>query len=311
MSETIKLEQANKMMSQMIDYEIEHNYNGQTDIIVCANKCRKHIKCLCCLDTHKILFTSESFFGGTYEEFSCPACSGPKTRLDSHHQIYHCQVNGRQVPYNGGDRNTGYSRVMQLYNIYKGEYEQHDLLIEENEIKKAAAALEAEKKLLEIQRIKAEEEERNKPSWEFMDSQELMAEIGSVDASVDISKLVSDIAQLMAASAGNVVSLTGFLYGLDVTLKYYWANENSKNNSFYRAKDKDGENIYVKFEYQKIKNEKQGGLGIFRFNGSSKKEFLKIIYFIAKPTNGNHAAEKICTDLMNITIQSIVDKLKK
>ena len=52
-------------------------------------------------------------------------------------------------------------------------------------------------------------------------------------------------------------------------------------------------------------------MGIFRMNGAFKKDSLNVSYFIAKPTKGNKAAEKICTDLMNITIQSAVNKLEK
>jgi len=153
MFEKNTLKQANEVMNQTINYEIERDYNGQSDVIDCVNKCKKHIKCLACLDTKRLLFDSESWFGGTYEEFSCPGCSDKRERKDSHHQIYHCQVNGRQVPYNGGSK-IGYSRISEMVNIYKREYEEHDFLVEENERKKVAAELEAEAKRLEIKRIK-------------------------------------------------------------------------------------------------------------------------------------------------------------
>jgi hypothetical protein len=308
MFEKNTLKQANEVMNQTINYEIERDYNGQSDVIDCVNKCKKHIKCLACLDTKRLLFDSESWFGGTYEEFSCPGCSDKRERKDSHHQIYHCQVNGRQVPYNGGSK-IGYSRISEMVNIYKREYEEHDFLVEENERKKVAAELEAEAKRLEIKRIKTEDEERNKPSWEFVDSQELFSEIGSVDVAVDISKLVGDVTQLMAITAGNLVALPPFLAALNISLKSYWANEQMKNSSFHKTADKNGETVYIKFEYNKIKEEKKGLFGVLRLNANSKKELLRVMYFIAKPTNA--AAEKICTDLMNITIQSIVDKLKK
>jgi len=51
--------------------------------------------------------------------------------------------------------------------------------------------------------------------------------------------------------------------------------------------------------------------GLFRTNVASKKEFLWVSYFIAKPTKGNSAAEKICEDLMNTTIQNVINKLNK
>jgi len=296
-------------MHQAIRSEIERDFKGQLDVINCVNKCIKHIECLACLDTKKLLFESESWFGGRYEEFSCPVCTGSRDRKDSHHQIYHCQGNGRQVPYNGGDKNVGYSRVCELVNIYKREYEQHDFLVEESERKKAAHELEVETKRLEFQRMKAEEEERNKPSWAFVDSQELCSEIRAVDASIDISKLVSDVTQLMAVTAGNLVALPPFLTALHISLKSYWANEQMKNSSFHKTTDVNGETVYIKFEYNKIKEAKKGLFGVLRFNANSSKESLRVMYFIAKPANA--AAERICTDLMNITIQSIVEKLKK
>jgi hypothetical protein len=251
------------------------------------------------MDTHKILLESESYFGGTYEEFSCPICTGYKNRLDSHHQIYHSHVNGRQVPYNGGDSKVDYSRVNHLYNIYKQEYEKNDILLEEK------------KKEAEIKNGKliAEENEKNKPLWEFMDSKELQKEINSIDINVNINDLINDVSLLLASTAGNLLSLPSFLKGLNVSLKYYWDNETATNSSFYKTKDDKDETIYIKFEYNKKIVNKNGSFGIFRMKGSSNKEYLNIIYFIAKPKN--EAAEKICTNLMNKTIQSIIDKINK
>jgi hypothetical protein len=271
---------ANELMKMMIEGELAENFGGRTDIIDAVRKCIPHIKCLGCLDTRKVLFTSEAFFfGGTYEEFTCPACTGARTRLDSHHQISHARVNGRQVPYNGGDRNAGYSRVLQMHTIYKQDYEQGDLA------------------------------EQNKPTWEFMDSKELAREMGSGDAKVDIKGLVGDITQLLMITGGNIAALPGFLGALDVSLKYYWSNETAINSSFHKAQDEKGEDVYIKFEYKKIAKESGGAFGFMRMNGSTKKEKLSVLYFIAKPLNDS--AKKICSDLMNHTIQSMVNKLKK
>lgn len=144
-------------------------------------------------------------------------------------------------------------------------------------------------------------------SW--MDSKELQKEINSLDVNVDITKLIDDVNKLLILTAGNLVALPSFLKGLNVSLKYYWDNETSTNSSFYRTNDDNGEPVYIKFEYNKKIIKKNGVLGLLRMNGSSNKEYLNIIYFIAKPKN--EAAEKICSDLMNITIQSIVNKIKK
>jgi hypothetical protein len=286
------MSQLNNLLLECLKNELELDYFDKTDIKQCVQKCFKHITCLGCLDTKKILLDTESYFGGYYEEFTCPSCRGTKTRLDSHHQIYHAQVNGRQVPYNGGDRNVGYSRINSLYNIYKKEYEQCDILQEE--------VLKKEAELLALQ---------NKPLWEFMDSKELKKEITSIDINVDISKLIDDVNQLLIITAGNLLSLPSFLKGLNVSLKYYWNNESATNSSFYKTKDDKEEPVYIKFEYNKQISKKNGGIGFFRMNGTSNKEYLNIIYFIAKPKND--AAEKICSDLMNTTILNIVDKIKK
>jgi len=173
---------------------------------------------------------------------------------------------------------------MEVYNIYKREYEKIDLA---NEL------------VLE----------KNKPEWEFMDSKELTREMGSGDIKVDIKGLVGDITQLLTFTAGNITALPGFLTALDVNLRYYWSNETAINSSFHKTLDDKKEEVFVKFEYRKIAKEKSGVLGLFRMNGSSKKEKLSVVYFIAKPTNDS--AKKVCTDLMNHTIQSMVDKLKK
>jgi len=285
--------QTNDLIRKCIDYEVEHEYTGRSEIIESVKKCMKHINCLGCMDTGKILLESESYFGGTYEEFTCPACSKSQTkiRLDSHHQICHAVVNGRQVPYNGGNKTVGYSRIIELYNIYKKDYEKIDILQEEND------------------KLTAIENEKKKPLWDFMDSKELQKEITNIDINVDISKLVNDVNNMLLISAGNLVSLPILLKGLNLSLQYYWSNESSKNNSFYKTNDENGETVYIKFEYNKTVTEKNGGIGLFRMNGKSKKEYLSVIYFIAKPKND--AAEEICTDLMNRTIQCIVDKIQK
>ena len=288
-------EQTNNLLKTCIDYELEHECRGRAEIIEAVKKCMKHINCLGCMDTGHFLLESESFFGGTYEEFTCPACSKDqsKKRLDSHHQIYHAVVNGRQVPYNGGNKTAGYSRIIELYNIYKKDYEKIDILEEEKEKYKKEAELLAEK---------------NKPLWDFMDSKELQKEITNIDINVDISKLVNDVNNMLLISAGNLVSLPILWKGLNLSLQYYWSNECSKNNSFYKTNDENGETVYIKFEYNKTVTEKNGGIGLFRMNGKSKKEYLSVIYFIAKPKND--AAESICSDLMNRTIQTVVDKIK-
>jgi hypothetical protein len=297
------MSQLNNLLLECLKNELELDYMDQLDIKQSVQKCFNHINCLGCLDTKKILLDSESYFGGYYEEFTCPSCRGTKTRLDSHHHIYHAQVNGRQVPYNGGNKNIGYSRIDSLYNIYKKEYEQNDILQDEIERNKKEAESLAEK-------IKNDTlSEQNKPLWEFMDSKELKKEISSLDVNVDISKLIDDVNQLLIITAGNLIALPSFLKGLNVSLKYYWENESSTNSSFYKTKDDKDETVYIKFEYNKLITKKSGIFGFFRMNGNSNKEYLNIIYFIAKPKN--EAADKICSDLMNITIQSIVDKIKK
>lgn len=162
------MSQINNLLLECLNNELELYYSDQLDIKQCVQKCFKHIKCLGCFDTKKFLLDSESFWKTYYEEFNCPTCTGNQNRLDSH-QVYDLttrQVNGRQVPYNGGDRKVGYSRIISLYNIYKKEYEQHDILQEENERKKKEAELLA---IIKNDKLIAEEYEKNKPLWDFMD----------------------------------------------------------------------------------------------------------------------------------------------
>jgi hypothetical protein len=310
----VSQQEANKLFKSIIDDEIEKYYLGHDNIINDVNKCIKHLTCLGCLDTRKILFDSESWFGGTYEEFSCPACTGSRDRKDSHHQIYHCQVNGRQAPYNGGDKRVGYSRVRQLCEIYRREYQQSDLLLEEQERKTRAAELEAENMRIEIERLSrhaAEESEKNTPHWDFMDDKTFKQEMHSTDIEINISDLIKDISQLIAASAGNIAALPSFLSGVKLTFNNYWKSENSKNNSVHKLKDDAGETVYIKFEYDKKIEESTVFVGVLRSKSIIKKNFLMVSCFIAKPTKDSKAAEKICEDLMNTTIQSVINKLNR
>lgn len=311
---SVTQEQANSLIKTLIDYEIEKNYLGHDDIINDVNKCVKHLTCLGCLDTRKILFESESWFGGTYEEFSCPACTGSRNRLDSHYQIFHCQVNGRQVPFNGYGEKIGYSRVREICEIYRREYQESDLVIEEQERKIMAVELEAENMRIENERLSrqlAEEEENNTPHWDFMDDKVFKQEINSTDVEVNISELIEDISKIIAVSAGNLAALPSFLTGVKLTFSNYWKSENSKNNSLHKLKDNAGETVYIKFEYNKIIEEKRVAVGIFRAKAIVKKQFLCVSCFIAKPTKHNKPAEKICEHLMNTAIQTVINNINR
>jgi len=251
------------------------------------------------MDTKKMLQTSESWFGGTFEEFTCPPCTGQKIRLDSHHHISHCKVNGRQVPYHGGNVSEQYSYIKEMYDIYKKDYEKMDLLIEENE------------RIKNLQPVLVIGESNEKPRWDFMDDKFFRQEINSTDVEVNISKLVEDISKLIAVSAGNLAALPSFLTGVKLTFSNYWANESSKNSSVHRLKDIFGETVYIKFEYNKEIEESTVAVGILRTKAIVKKHFLCVSYFMAKPTKGNNSAENICEELMNTTIQSIINRFKK
>jgi hypothetical protein len=293
------IQQSNNFFREcIITNELNKNNIEKQKVINIIDKCMKHITCLCCMDTKKMLQTSESWFGGTFEEFTCPPCTGQKIRLDSHHHVSHCKVNGRQVPYHGGNFSEQYSHIKELYDIYKKDYEKMDLLIEEN------------KRIKDAQTDLVINASKEKPRWDFMDDKVFRQEINSTDVEVNISKLVEDISKLIAVSAGNLAALPSFLTGVKLTFKNYWSNESSKNSSVHRLKDDFGETVYIKFEYNKEIEESTVAVGILRAKAIVKKHFLCVSYFMAKPTKGNEAAENICEELMNTTIQSVINKLK-
>jgi len=281
----------------IITNELSKNNIEKHEVINIIDKCMKHINCLCCMDTKKMLQTSESWFGGTFEEFTCPPCTGQKIRLDSHHHISHCKVNGRQVPYHGGNFSEQYSHIKEMYDIYKKDYEKNDLLILENA------------RLKDAHNHDGCGVSKEEPRWDFMDDKVFKQEINSTDIEVNISKLVEDISKLIAVSAGNLAALPSFLTCIKLTFSNYWSNESSRNSSVHRLKDDKGETVYIKFEYNKIIEEKKVASGLFRANLVVKTQFLCVSYFMAKPTKYNKPAENICEELMNTTIQSVINKL--
>jgi hypothetical protein len=294
----LDIQQSNNFFREcIITHELSKNNIEKHEIINIIDKCMKHITCLCCMDTKKILETSESWFGGTFEEFTCPPCTGQKIRLDSHHHVSHCKVNGRQVPYHGGNYSQQYSHIKEMYDIYKKDYEKVDLLIEENT------------RLKDAKNHDSSDGSKEEPRWDFMDDKVFKQEINSTDVEVNISKLVEDISKLMAISAGNLAALPSFLTGIKLTFKNYWSNESSRNSSVHRLKDDKGETVYIKFEYNKEIEESTVAVGILRAKAIVKKHFLCVSYFMAKPTKYNKPAENICEELMNTTIQSVINKL--
>ena len=44
MFEKITLKQANEGRNQTINYEIQRDYKGKSNVTDCVNKCKKHIK---------------------------------------------------------------------------------------------------------------------------------------------------------------------------------------------------------------------------------------------------------------------------
>ena len=54
------MSQINNLLLECIKNELELDYSDQLDIKQCVKKCFKHIICLGCLDTKKILLDTES-----------------------------------------------------------------------------------------------------------------------------------------------------------------------------------------------------------------------------------------------------------
>ena len=302
--------QIKEFMLQLMENDFKKYESFAPDAVRKARACMKHIKCLGCLDTNSVLHTTNGYIHGIYyDEYTCNGCTnGGHNYLRRHNYLTDAVgYKNRQIPCNDLDKRNTYSHTGNLAKIYQIEFEAVD------KAKEAADKAEqaANEKLLELQdreyklkleeaRIIAEREALNGekiPQWAEQRYDELERTKTSVDISVDIQKLVSDVMQIIAISTGNIAGLPTLLSGLDASLKLCWSTQKGKNYYSNIVKDDNSQNVYVRFDYRKVVNEKSAVWDLIRAKGSGKKEFLFLSYLVLKPLN--QAANLECIEMMS------------
>ena len=293
-------------------------------VIEKAQKCMKHIKCLVCFDTSRVILISDGFlYGVFYDEYTCSLCNNGKTDyIKRHHNLEDAvdKMTGRKIPCHEQNlKYNSFSHILTLSKIYEDKYEVVDNVIKEVERKE----LELDQKLIEIKdreyKVKLEEarirNERNAlnlekiPKWSSQKFDVIEREIHSVNVKVDIKNLVEDVMKCVAIAAGNLAAIPSLISGLDASLNLCW--NNSRNTSYYSdiIEDEKGQKIYVRFDYKKINEDNKGDIKVFRFFWEDKKEYLCVNYLVLKPINA--AAECKCIEMMNSDFDNIQKLFKK
>lgn len=282
-----------------------------------AQKCMKYIKCLGCFDTSRFIRITDGFlYGVYYDEYTCSLCNNGKTDYIRRHNRLNDAVDkstGRQIPCYEQNSNNSFSPILCLVKIYENKYEAVDEAMKEAERKE----LELNHKLIEIKdreyKLKLEEarirNERNAlnadkiPKWSSQKFDTIERQIQSVSVKVDIKNLVEDVMKCVAIAAGNLAAIPSLVSGLDASLNLCWSN--SQTTSYYSdiIQDEKGHQIYVRFDYKKIDEDRKVDVKVFRFFWEDKKEYLCVNYLVLKPLN--EAAECKCVEMMNSDFDSI------
>lgn len=289
------------------------------DVVEKAQKCIRHIKCLCCFDTSRVVMISDGYlYGAYYDEYTCAVCNNGKTDYIRRHNNLNDAVDkmtGRQIPcHERKAKYNSFSPILNLAKIYVDKYEAVDDAMKEARKKER----ELDEKLMDLKdreyKIKIEEARiRNEraalnaekiPRWTSQKFDVIERQIQSVNVKVDIQKLVEDVMKCVAIAAGNVAAIPSLVSGLDASLNLCW--NNSRNTSYYSdiVEDEKGQKIYVRFDYKKVDEENKADVKVFRFFWEEKKEYLHVSYLVLKPSNA--AAECKCVEMMNSDFDTIV-----
>lgn len=295
--------QVTDLMITIMEEDFKKYEHMAPDAAKKARLCMKHFKCLACLDTTRILYTTDGYFVGIYyDEYTCSSCNNGRRDYIRRHNNLNDAIGykNRQIPCNDFDRRSTYSHMGNLSKIYQIEFEAADKAKEEADAKLIELQEREYKLKLEEARIIAEREALNAdkiPLWADQRYDELERQKTSVDIKVDIQNLVSDVMKIITISTGNVAGLPNLLSGLDASLNLCWSNEKSKNYYSNIVKDDKDQNVYIRFDYRKVVNEKSAGWGLIRAKASSKKEYLFLSYLVLKPLN--QAANLKCIEMMS------------
>jgi len=277
----------------LIEKDLVRYESTKPDIVRNAREFLKKIKCIFCLDTKFYLKPVDGWFYGIYyDEYTCHKCSESKTSIKVNRFYNYTDAfisTGRQIPCNTDDLRSHYSHALSLSKNYELEYAD-EIKLKENEKEK-----EIENEKLRTQKFSGHKFEK------------FMVEKKSVDLKVDFSGLYNDITNIITACAGNIAALPLFFKGVDVSLKLCWSKTSNNQNSSDFLKNDNGETIYIRLDYEMRTESKNVKVGILRFNGETKTEYLYVSVLVLKPVN--EAAEEECRKIMREDFQRILEKL--
>jgi len=129
-SKVMNMDEYKKQAMELVTAIMNEDFKKHShfpDYVEKAKKCMKHVKCLGCLDTSRVLMTTDGYFHGVYyDEYTCGVCNGKLSYIQRHNRLEDAILGGRQIPCNCMDKRSSYSHTFNLASIYVRDFEQKD-----------------------------------------------------------------------------------------------------------------------------------------------------------------------------------------
>jgi len=122
------MQNTNEMMKSIMEEDIKKWDAVSPEVAKKARACMKHFKCLGCLDTNRVLHTTDGYWYGIYyDEYTCGACTSGHDYIKRHSELKDAVgTNKRQIPCNDSNPKSIYSHTGNLASIYAIEFEALD-----------------------------------------------------------------------------------------------------------------------------------------------------------------------------------------
>lgn len=159
----------------------------------------------------------------------------------------------------------------------------------------------------ELQQIPlpAEEEvDESIPLWYLCTDETISRNIHKKTATVDISQLSLDIANIVQIHLGNLIQIPNFIASLNCKFSYSNSKEHSTNHWYEQIHDTDKTPIYLMFKLYKEFIQTKMEFGLCRCVGNSSNQYYYVRITIMKPKN--KLAQKECDELVNAKMKRII-----
>jgi hypothetical protein len=149
---------AQDFIKELMEIDFKKYESFAPDAVIKARKCMKYFNCLGCLDTKRLLHTTDGYWHGIYyDEYTCTLCTGSRDFKTRHNTLTDAiSYNRRQIPCNDTDKRSTYSHTANLSRIYELEYEAKDKAEADKDRAVKAAKADAERMKADADQLQRE-----------------------------------------------------------------------------------------------------------------------------------------------------------